>query len=146
MSSPNCSTSAAPATLIFTLVALTITPQILVAGMPAPLPDDVATILRPREEPVQRMQVISFFLLALFLSALVVMWLWNGLRSEFPNLPKLSYWKAVVVTVAWGILFSIVLVMISGARELMTPGAWQKNGATYELKAESSADYEASQP
>lgn len=27
-----------------------------------------------------------------------------------------------------------VLTMISGARELMTPGAWEKRGATYRLK------------
>ena len=27
----------------------------------------------------------------------------------------------------------IVLTMISGARELMTPGAWERNGVTYRL-------------
>jgi len=27
-----------------------------------------------------------------------------------------------------------VLTMISGARELMTPGAWEKDGAIYRLK------------
>jgi len=26
--------------------------------------------------------------------------------------------------------------MISGARELMTPGAWEHNGVTYRLKSE----------
>ena len=30
----------------------------------------------------------------------------------------------------------VVLAMISGARELMTPGAWEKHGATYRLKEE----------
>jgi hypothetical protein len=33
----------------------------------------------------------------------------------------------------WGLLFVLVLTMISGARELMTPGAWQKQGWTYKL-------------
>ena len=31
------------------------------------------------------------------------------------------------------LLFVIVLTMISGARELLTPGAWEQNGGTYEL-------------
>jgi hypothetical protein len=32
-------------------------------------------------------------------------------------------------------LFVVVLTMISGARELMTPGAWEKNGLTHKLKS-----------
>src|SRR5262249_55804861 len=35
--------------------------------------------------------------------------------------------------VLWGLLFLLVLTMISGARELMTPGAWEKQGLTYRL-------------
>ena len=35
--------------------------------------------------------------------------------------------------VLWGLMFVIVLTMISGARELMTPGAWKKDGLTYQL-------------
>jgi hypothetical protein len=31
------------------------------------------------------------------------------------------------------VLFVLVLTMISGARELMTPGAWEPNGATHRL-------------
>lgn len=34
----------------------------------------------------------------------------------------------------WSLLFVLVLTMISGARELMTPEAWERNGATYRLK------------
>src|SRR5204863_9233574 len=37
----------------------------------------------------------------------------------------------------WGLLFVIVLAMISGARELMTPGAWKRDGATYRLDTKS---------
>src|SRR5262249_15945744 len=36
--------------------------------------------------------------------------------------------------VLWGLLFVVVLTMISGARELMTPGAWRKQGFTYKLE------------
>jgi hypothetical protein len=39
----------------------------------------------------------------------------------------------------WGILFILVLTMISGARELMTPGAWEKQGFTYRLKEDTPA-------
>jgi hypothetical protein len=39
----------------------------------------------------------------------------------------------VGIVLLWGLLFVIVLTMISGARELMTPGAWRKQGATYKL-------------
>lgn len=35
--------------------------------------------------------------------------------------------------VLWGLALVIVLAMIAGARELMTPGAWQKQGWTYKL-------------
>jgi hypothetical protein len=111
-----------------------------VAGMPAVLPQDVVKILRLNDEPIVRIQVISFFLLTLFLSALVVKLLWNGLQSEFARLPRLSYGKSLLFTITWGVLFCIVLVMISGARELMTPGAWERNGSIYRLVEDSSPD------
>src|SRR5205823_725556 len=37
------------------------------------------------------------------------------------------------LTALWGLVFVLVLTMISGARELMTPGAWAKQGLTYRL-------------
>ena len=121
-------------------------PAVSFAGMPAPLPDDIETVLRFREEPVQRLQVISFFLLGLLLSALFVKWIWNSLRREFPRLPRISFGKSLLLTIAWGLLFCIVLVMISGARELMTPGAWKKTGATYQLKEDPQPTNKAGQP
>jgi hypothetical protein len=48
-------------------------------------------------------------------------------------MPRLTYGKACGLTLLWGLLFIIVLTMISGARELMTPGAWKKEGLTYKL-------------
>jgi len=105
--------------------------------MPSALPDDIATTLTLGYEPALRIQVISFFLIGLLLAALAVKWLWNGLRREFTKLPKISYGNSLLVTVAWGVLFCIVLVMISGARELMTPGAWKKTGALYQLNQDS---------
>ena len=66
------------------------------------------------------------------------MYLWNRLRRDLPRLPRLSYKMSVTLVGLWGLLFILVLTMISGARELMTPGAWEPNGATYKLKAPAS--------
>lgn len=119
----------------FGVIAVLSSPITARAGMPSVLPMDVETVFRLGHGPAQRLQVISFFLMALLLSALVVKWLWNGLQAEFTRLPRLSYSKALMMTIAWGLLFCIVLVMISGARELMTPGAWEKksDGLTFQL-------------
>ena len=82
----------------------------------------------------------SFFLMVLLVSAALVRWVWNGLRpATAARLPRLSYGKAVGVVVLWGLLFSVVLAMISGARELMTPGAWERDGATYKLRPPTTA-------
>lgn len=81
----------------------------------------------------QRLEVISFFLLAMLGCAWVVQRVWNSLRKDFPVLPRLSFCRALGGLVLWGLLFVLVLTMISGARELMTPGAWEKHGLTYRL-------------
>jgi hypothetical protein len=83
-----------------------------------------------------RIEAISFFVLVFLLSAAAVRAIWNGLRADFPRLPRLSYGKALGVVSLWGLLFLLVLTMISGARELMTPGAWEKKGPTYQLVQE----------
>ena len=90
------------------------------AGMPSYRLTQLAT---------DRLEVLSFFLLVLLLSAAVIGQLWNRLTPW----PRLSYRRALGLTVLWGLLFHLVLTMISGARELMTPGAWQRSGATYVL-------------
>ena len=102
--------------------------------MPSALPEDFPRVFRLSESGSARLQAISFFLLGLAVVSLAVMGLWNYLRRDFTRLPRLSYGKAVGVVVAWGLLFVIVLTMISGARELMTPGAWKKQGSTYTLE------------
>lgn len=101
-----------------------IAPPFVQAGMPSVDLSDISRL---------RLEVISFFLMGILLSAAVIRAMWNGLRSEWPALPSLSYRGALSVTVLWGLLFLLVLTMISGARELMTPGAWKKVGLTYQL-------------
>jgi hypothetical protein len=80
-----------------------------------------------------RIEVISFFGMAFLACSAVLRWIWNSLRTDFPRLPFLSFRRALGLTFVWGCLFLLVLTMISGARELMTPGAWRKQGATYTL-------------
>src|SRR6185503_10705550 len=84
-----------------------------------------------REVAKLRLQSLSFFLMVLLVSAAVIRLIWNSLRKDFVRLPHLSYFKSLGLVLLWGLMFVLVLAMISGARELLTPGAWEKNGATY---------------
>src|SRR5690242_855255 len=80
-----------------------------------------------------RVQSISFFALVFLLSAGLACVAWNLLRRDFPALPHLGFVRGLGLTALWGLLFVVVLTMISGARELLTPGAWKKEGWTYTL-------------
>lgn len=108
----------------FTVLAY---PAVAWAGMPVVTLTDVARL---------RVQSISFFLFVFLLSSFAIQRIWNRLASDFPVLPRLSYGKALGVVTLWGLLFLLVLTMISGARELLTPGAWEKQGFTYKLTTE----------
>lgn len=94
------------------------------AGMPSVNLTDLARM---------RLDAISFFLAVLVGCSLGVKLIWNSFAKEFEKLPSLSFGKAFGLVALWGMLCVVVLTMISGARELMTPGAWQKDGFTYSL-------------
>ena len=83
-----------------------------------------------------RLQAISFFVAGICVASVVVKFLWNAIAKDSCWLPRLSWTKAVAVVLLWGSLFVLVLTMISGARELLTPGAWKKDGVTYVLEDE----------
>jgi hypothetical protein len=112
------------------------------AGMPSPLPtdEDLQRVWRLTDTAGQRLQVISFFLLGLLVSAALVQFLWNVVGRDVPRLPRLTFGRALAGVILWGLLFVIVLTMIAGARELMTPGAWKKQGWTYKLADGDPAD------
>lgn len=115
-----------PRLLVFAVLLLL--PAAAYAGMPSLTLTDVARV---------RLENISFFLVGFLLSAFCIKLIWNYLAKDWTFLPRLSYLRALGLTTLWGLLFILVLTMISGARELMTPGAWEKQGATYRLaKAE----------
>lgn len=99
---------------------LLLLPSTAWAGMPSFVLTDLAEL---------RLEAISFFAFTLLFVALGLQQLWNRLTE----LPALSYRRALGLTLLWGLLFHLVLTMISGARELMTPGAWVRKDATYVL-------------
>ncbi len=111
------------------------------AGMPALLPtnwtaDNPNAPSTPgidRSAADARWQALSFFAVCVLLSGWALKALWNYVRRDFSWMPELSYGRSLGIVVLWGLLFVVVLTMISGARELMTPGAWKKQGWTYTL-------------
>ncbi len=113
------------------------------AGMPAVLPSGwtAENSAEFGHEPGElsgsiaavRFQAISFFVVLFLLTALLIKWIWNAARRDVPSLPRLSYGRALGLLTLNGFMFVVVLTMISGARELMTPGAWRKQGWTYRL-------------
>ena len=112
-------------------------PGVALAGMPVVRLNDLARL---------RLETLSFFLLVFLASAKLVQVLWNGLRNDFPRLPRLGYWRAAGLVGVWGLLFLVVLTMISGARELLTPGAWEKVGFTYRLAGPKAEEPPAAPP
>lgn len=81
-----------------------------------------------------RIDALSFFLFTYLVIAWVVKLIWNQLAKSFPALPRLRYLEALGVVFMTGLMFYVVLTMISGARELLTPGAWEKQGSGYRLR------------
>jgi len=81
-----------------------------------------------------RLEVISFFAFGYLLLAWIYQLVWNSLGKDFPNLPMIRYRGALGSLIVCGLFVYVVLTMISGARELMTPGAWSRSGAMYRLR------------
>lgn len=119
--------------LLISLAAVSVSSDRTVAGMPSPLPSDPEAYWRLSDSARIGLQTISLFAVSFIVCGLVFQGLWNHLQRGFPYLPRLTIGRAMVLVLLWGALFIVVLTMISGARELMTPGAWVKQGFTYKL-------------
>lgn len=100
-------------------------PVSALAGMTMPGFTDIAQA---------RFQVLSFFLILYLALALIYHRIWNGLAKDFPRLPPIRYRGALGVLAVCGLFIYVVLTMISGARELMTPGAWARSGVFYSIR------------
>jgi hypothetical protein len=107
------------------LVALSAYAGAATAGMPSLVLSDAANL---------RLSGISFFVALFLVTALGFKLLWNYLRRDFVRLPYLSYTRSVALVLLLGLLFNVILLMVAGTRELMTPGAWEKSGVTYKLR------------
>jgi hypothetical protein len=87
-----------------------------------------------------RLEDISFFGFLMLIATLGIRFLWNFLARDFTRLPRLSFFKALSLTALLGLFMLLVLVMISGARELLTPGAWYRQGSHYRPNDAGSAE------
>lgn len=81
-----------------------------------------------------RLEVISFFIVLSLMLAFVFQRCWNGLAKDFSWMPALNFRKSLAVIFVASLFCGLILTMISGARELMTPGAWDKVGTGYKLR------------
>lgn len=93
------------------------------------------TVITLTDVAKARLESISFFCVIYLLLALAVMGLWNYLAKSFEWMPRINYRRALALMLVSGLFLYVVLTMISGARELLTPGAWQKQGVGYTLNA-----------
>ena len=100
----------------------------LLAGMPSFTLTDVAGM---------RIETISFFLLTVLVCSWLLRASWNVLARDLSLLPTIRFKHALAIFTVSGLFLYVVLTMVSGARELMTPGAWEKDGATYRLNGQS---------
>jgi len=116
-----------PSSALFIPIALLLTAGTASAGM---------TVVTLTEIAAARLDALSFFLFTYLVISWVVKGIWNQLGKSFPLLPRVRYREALGVVFVSGLLFYVVLTMISGARELLTPGAWEKHGSGYRLRGE----------
>jgi|ERR1051326_611295 hypothetical protein len=80
-----------------------------------------------------RFQELSFFVFLLFACALLFQLTWNYAAKGFTAVPRMNYWRALSLSFLLGLAMLLVLTMISGIREVLTPGAWRKQGSAYRL-------------
>lgn len=80
-----------------------------------------------------RLQDISFFVVLLLGCALVLKLLWNHAFKGFASVPKVKFLQALAAALLFGLLMLLILTMISGIREVLTPGAWRRQGSSYRL-------------
>jgi hypothetical protein len=80
-----------------------------------------------------RVETISFVVVVLLACTIVMRWLWNYLAEQFTILPKLTYRRAIAASLLWGVVMALILTMVAAARELLTPGAWKKQGVLYKV-------------
>ncbi len=82
-----------------------------------------------------RLEEISFFVVLLFACVFVVKFLWNHAFKDSARVPRLKFTQSLCLTTLFGLSTLLVLTMISGIREVLTPEAWRHQGTSYRLNA-----------
>ncbi|MEO5802974.1 MAG: hypothetical protein ABIR24_05555 [Verrucomicrobiota bacterium] len=80
-----------------------------------------------------RLEEISFFIVLLAACSFFFQLLWNYAVKGFNFLPRLKFRQSVCLSILFGLLMLLILTMISGIREVLTPGAWRHQGTSYRL-------------
>jgi hypothetical protein len=80
-----------------------------------------------------RLEQISFFLFLLLFCTVMFRFLWNHAVKGFDFLPKIKFVQALCLALLFGFLMLLILAMISGIREVLTPEAWRRQGNSCRL-------------
>jgi len=80
-----------------------------------------------------RLEEISFFIVLLFVCSFGLKLVWNYAFKGFNFVPRLKFVQAFCVSLLFGVLMLLILTMISGIREVLTPDAWRHQGTSYRL-------------
>lgn len=80
-----------------------------------------------------RFDQLSFFVFLLLTCALLFQLTWNYAAKGLPSIPKLNFKRALSLSFLLGLAMLLILTMISGIREVLTPGAWRRQGTSYRL-------------
>jgi hypothetical protein len=80
-----------------------------------------------------RFQDISFFIFLIIVCAVAFKLLWNSVVKGWPSFPQINFKRSLSLVLMLGFAMLLVLTMISGIRELLTPEAWRHQGTSYRL-------------
>lgn len=82
-----------------------------------------------------RVEEISFLVVLLLVCSLILKLVWNYAFKGFTVVPRIRYFQALALSILFGLVMLLILTMISGIREVLTPGAWRHQGTSYKLNA-----------
>jgi hypothetical protein len=80
-----------------------------------------------------RFEEISFFIFLLLVCSALFQLLWNHAVKGFAAVPQLKFGQSLCLSILLGLAMLLILAMISGIREVLTPGAWHRQGSSYRL-------------
>jgi hypothetical protein len=80
-----------------------------------------------------RLEDISFFVALLLVCTVLFRLLWNHAVKGFNFLPRLKFGQSFCLVLLLGFFMLLILAMISGIREVLTPEAWRRQGSSYRL-------------